>query len=209
MVAVGDVERVHGIEFLADGGDGRRLGNGPGSVAYAVGDDIGYWLAIRRCSDQCINDGGLRVGQQHRAGLCVERFDLANAIVFLVRAREFVLADAVGVVIGDRGGSNEPGLHMLPHDHPVGVEAWRRVAHQHASRDHVVQVCRGTGIDLGRVRVNVCRQVDLGLRNVQKTPRLVGGSLTCFGAGEHIIGWGGNVAGTFGQWAQAGKGFDQ
>jgi hypothetical protein len=35
------------------------------------------------------------IGQEHRAGLRVERFDVADAVVFLVRAGELVLLDDV------------------------------------------------------------------------------------------------------------------
>ena len=45
----------------------------------------------------------------------IERVDLAYTVVFLVATGEFVLADAVGVVIAHRGGSDQAGLGVITH----------------------------------------------------------------------------------------------
>ena len=56
----------------------------------------------------------LRIGDHDRPGLGVQRVDLAHAVRFLVGLGVLVLADAVGVVLGDRGGGDQAGLRVSP-----------------------------------------------------------------------------------------------
>ena len=101
------------------------------------------------------------IRQQDGAGLGVERLDLADAVVFFHRSREFVLLDAPGVVGGDRGGRDQAGLLMRAHGEPVAVIAGTGVLQQDPLRQHRVEVFACLSID-GRIeRVGVERQVDL------------------------------------------------
>jgi hypothetical protein len=86
--------------------------------------------AIRASAGRC------GIGEQHRAGLGVQRLDLAHAVVFLVGARELVLADAVAVVVGHARRSHDAGLHMLAHGQAIGVVAGCVVAQQDAGIKH-------------------------------------------------------------------------
>ena len=132
VVAVGDIERGHGVERCGDARLDRGVADHPQGVAHAVEFGIGIRRAGRRRSQDGVDLGRGRVGQQHRAGLGVERVDLAHAVVFLVGAGELVLADAVGVVVRHRSGGHDAGLAVAAHHDAVGVVAGRRVAHQHA-----------------------------------------------------------------------------
>ena len=102
VVAVGDVEVGHGADHRADARDGRFVVDQPDSVLDAViGGQVGNRRAGGGIGDQFFGLVAVRVGEQDRAGLRVECLNLADAVVFLVRAGEFVLADAIGVVVGD------------------------------------------------------------------------------------------------------------
>ena len=134
--------------------------------------------------DQGIGSRRVGVGEQHRAGLRGKRLDLADTVVLLVGAGEFVLADAVAVVVGDRRGGDDAGLHVPAHGQPVGVVARRRIADQDAVGDQAGEILGGFGVDRGSVRVGVRRQVDLGLGNMQEVAGLAGGALAGFRAGR-------------------------
>ena len=80
-------------------------------MAHAVvGGDVDRGLAGRGARQHRV-DLAARSGSQHdRAGLRVDRLDLAYPVVFLGRRRQFVLADAVAGVVGKRGDRRETGL---------------------------------------------------------------------------------------------------
>ena len=110
-MAVGDIDGVHGVKAGADFGDGIFVVDDPESVLYTVvGGDIDQWLGFSDVRQNRIHVRLRFVGQQHRAGLSVQRFDLAHTIIFLGRTGVFMFTDAVGIVIGDRGGSDQANL---------------------------------------------------------------------------------------------------
>ena len=209
-MAVGDVEVGHGVECGAQGGDRRCVVDQPDGVAHAVGRHVGDGIVTARpARNEVIRRRRVGIRQQHRAGLGGQRLDLADAVVFLVGAGELMLADAVAVVVGDRSGGHEAGLDMLAHGHPVGVIARRRIADQDAVGDQPVEIFRGFGVNLRGVGVGIGRQVDLGLGDVQEAERLSGSLRAGFGAGQHVVGRGGNIAGAAGRRAQSAEGLDE
>ena len=57
--------------------------------------------------------------QENRAGLRIQRLDVADAVVLLVHARQLVLFDdAAQIFLAARRG-HDAGLRMLAHDLPV------------------------------------------------------------------------------------------
>ena len=103
-MAVGDVDRRQGVEGAAELADGRIVGDHPELVAHAVvGGDVDLPRAGGRLRQQGVDLRRVRVADHHRAGLRVDRLDLAHAVVFLQRRGQLVLADAVGGVVGERG----------------------------------------------------------------------------------------------------------
>ncbi len=210
MVAVGDVEIGHGVEGGAQGSDRRCIVDQPDGVAHAIGRDVGdRVVSASPACDEVIRHRRVGIRQEHRSGLGGQRLDLADAVVFLVGAGELVLADAVAVVVGDRGGGHEAGLDMVAHGHPVGVVARRRIADQDTVGDQALEIFRGFGVDLRGVGVGIGRQVDLGLGDVQEAERLSGSLRTGFGAGQHVVGRGGNIAGAAGGRAQSAERLDE
>ena len=174
-----------------------------------IGGDVGDRRAGRGGGDQLLGFVAVRVRKQDRAGLGVERLDLANAVVFLVHAGEFVLADAIGIVVGDRRGGDQTGLRVGAHDQPVSVVTGLGVANEDVGGDQFLQVLGRLGINLGCVMIHFRRQIDLGLGNVQEGVGFAGGADARFIAGKHVIRRRGDGSGVFGTRPQAGKRTDQ
>ena len=102
MVAVSNVKARHGINRCTNTCHRVTVIDQPDCVLNAViGGQVSDWCTRRRGGNQAFNFVTVRVRHQDRAGLRVERLDLAYPVVFLVRAREFMFTNAVGVVIGD------------------------------------------------------------------------------------------------------------
>jgi len=161
---VRDIELRQGVDRAGQRRDGVRVVDDPELVADAVvGGDVDVRAARRGAPQQGDDLRGGRIGDHHRPGLGIDRLDLAHAVVFLDGGRELVLADAVAGVIGDRGGRGEPGLPAVAPGQPVDIVAGRRVAGQHAGRDHAGEIVGGLGVDGAIVRVDARVEVDLGL----------------------------------------------
>ena len=208
-MTVGDVEAGHAVEHGGQPGDRRRIVDHPDRVAHAVGRDVGDRVAVRRPRDEAVRLRRIGIRQEHRAGLRRERLDLADAVVLLVGAGEFVLANAVAVVVGDRRGGDDAGLDMLAQGQPIGVIARRRIADQDAVGDQAAEIVGRFGVDRGGVRIGIERQVNLGLGNVQEAERLPGRLRAGFGAGQHIVGRGGNIGSAAGGRAQSAERLDE
>ena len=156
MVTIGDVERRHGAEDLADLRQACRLLDDPDRVPDAViRRHIGNRHALGSQCDQPLGRRAVRVGKQHRPGLCIERLDLAYPVVFLVRPGELVLADAVALVGGDRGSSDQPRLDVLAHDQPIGVVAWVRITAKHPAVYQALKVRGRPGVHLRSIVIDI------------------------------------------------------
>ena len=95
-MAVSDIERGQSIDSARERRDRRLVVDHPELVAYAVvGGDVDRRLFRRGAREQAVDPGRIRIGQHDRAGLRIDRLDLAHAVVFLRRRRQLVLADAV------------------------------------------------------------------------------------------------------------------
>ena len=209
-MAVGDVDRRQGIEGAAELADGRVVGDHPELVAHAVvGGDVDLRRAGGRLRQQRVDRRRVRVADHHRAGLRVDRLDLADAVVFLHRRRQLVLADAVGGVVGERGGGGEAGLRAAAPSEPVDVIAGLGVARQDAVGDHLCEILGRLGVDRAIVGVGRGVEVDLRLRDMQKAPRLARGARARLRAREHVIGRRQYLGGASGRGAQGAEGFNE
>ncbi len=158
-------------------------------MAHAVvGGDVDVGRPACGPRQHGVDRGRVGIGDHHRPGLRVDRLDLADAVVLLDRRGQLVLADAVGLVVGDRGRGGKPGLHPVAPGQPIDVVAGPGIAHEHAGRDHPLQVVRGLGVDGTVVGVERRVEIDLGLRDVQEAPRLAFGALARLGARQHVVG---------------------
>ena len=206
-MAISNVKRIHGIKcsrYLFNQG---IITNHPEQMANTA---ISHQINIRNtfCGrHQHGVDLLLRlIGQQHRAGLRVQGLDLANPVVFLVRAGKLMLANPVTVIGSDRCSSHQAGLTVLPHNHTIDVVTGDIITHQYALPQHLLQVSGCPGIHLGRMWVSGFREVNLGLGDMQKTPGTSGYPHPGLGTAENIIRRGDYIDGPLCNGAQGGKG---
>ena len=130
----------------------------------------------------------MRIGHHDRAGLGVERLDLAHPVGLLDGRSELVPAHSAVLVAGDGRDAGEPRLpQALPH-RAVGIVVRAGVTQHHALGDHAGQVLRRLGVDRVAVGIGALGQVDLGLGDVQEAPRLAARALARLRAREHVIG---------------------
>ena len=122
VMAVGDIDRRQRIEGARQRPDGRLVVDHPHLVAHAVvGGDVHVGGVEGGVGQHGVDRRRVRIGDHHRPGLGVDRLDLADAVVLLDRRGQFVPADAVGLVVGDRGDRGEPGLHPVAPGQAVDV----------------------------------------------------------------------------------------
>ena len=209
-MAVGDIERRQGIDRAGQRRDGCVVADHPELVAHAViGGDVERRRGVRSAREHGVDLRRRRIAEHDRAGLRIDRFDLAHAVVFLGRRRVLVPADAIAGVVGERCDRCKPGRNVAAPGHPIDVVAGLGVADQHAGGDHGFKVLGGLGIDRGIVGVGRRIEIDLRLGDVQKTPRLALGALARLSAREHVIGRGQNFGGASRRRPQRAEGFYQ
>ena len=111
MMAVGDVQVGNPRKLRFDEFEFVRLPNRPGHMPHAVpGREINLRLAGGLFRDEFVQGTGGRIGQEHRAGLRVQRLDVPHAVVLLVHARQLVFPDDAALVFLATGGGDEAGL---------------------------------------------------------------------------------------------------
>ena len=187
-MAVGDIERRQGVDGARQRLDRRRVVDHPQLVAHAVvGGDVDRRRLRGGARQQGVDHRRRRIGQHDQAGLRLDRLDLTHAVVFLHRRRQLVLADAVLGVSGDRGDRREAGLDATLPSQAVGVVARLVVAHEHALGDHAAKVLARLGVDGVVVGIDGRIEIDLGLRDVQKAPRLALGAIARLRARQHVV----------------------
>ena len=87
--------------------------------------------------------------QEHRLVLRVERLDVPDPVVLLVRAGELVDLHPTGVVVLDAHDRHHAGLHDVAHRQPVDRVRRHVVALEHPAREELLEVRAPSGVDLG------------------------------------------------------------
>src|SRR5437762_1484131 len=96
MMAVRDIEIWNFRKLRFDLLNGFLISNGPRRMTHAIGGgEIDVGLSGGDFREKSIENGNGAVSEKNRTGLRVERFDMAHAVVFFVRAGEFVLSDSI------------------------------------------------------------------------------------------------------------------
>ena len=206
VMAVGDVERLLGLESIGQGAQGPGIGHCPDGVTDPVQGHVEIGFAAGRLGGEDFADAlAGAVGDHHRAGMSADGLDLPNPVILLGRTGEFVAADAAAVIGRYRSPANDTGLDMIAHGQAIDVEAGGLLAHQHALVDHAADVFGALGVDLGGVGIGVRRQIDFGLRDVQEAPRPALGHSPCLLGVDHVIGRGDDIAGAAGGGTKGGE----
>ena len=139
VMAVGNIKRGQGVDGARERGDRRIVVDHPELMAHAVvRGDVDRGVVGRSALQYCVDLRRGRISQHHRAGLRIDRFDLADPIVFLGDGGQLMLADAIAGVGGDRRDRREAGLDVAAPGQAVDIVTRRFVAAQNAGADHAL-----------------------------------------------------------------------
>ena len=153
VMAVGDVERGHFRELADEEIDVRCFRNRPRAVAHAVRrGEVDLRLAGGDAGNERVDFRHGLVGEENRAGLRVERLDVTDAVVLLVRAGEFVLFDDVFQILLATRQADESDLAVAAHHLPVEMEHRRGITPQHAIGDEFLEILTALRIDGVRIQ---------------------------------------------------------
>ena len=123
MMSVRDVKRRNLRELRFNKGDFVCAGNCPRRVAHAVRTGEIHGGRFRNfLGDERIKIFLRAIGQKNRSGLRVQSFDVADAVVFFVGARELVLFDDVRQIFFATRGGDEANLRVFAHDLPIQIK---------------------------------------------------------------------------------------
>src|SRR5947208_10663984 len=100
MVPISDVKAWNSGKLGFDRRDPLRFGNDPGRVAHTVAcGEIHARRPGAALGDEFINPLVRAKGEEDRPGLCLERLDVPQTVVFFIWPRQLVLPDDAPAVI--------------------------------------------------------------------------------------------------------------
>ena len=167
MVPVGDIgarelsELAHVVRGVVDHPD--RVGHAVASI------EVEQRAAVRVTLDEPVDLGAVAVGQEHRAGVGLEREDVTRPVVLLVASRLLVLADQVVAIVVDVAAADHADLRAVIHHEAVEVHPGAVLADQCALLEERVEGLASLGVDPVVVDVGALRQVDLGADHAQES----------------------------------------
>ena len=86
------------------------------------------------------------MGQQHRAGLGVQRLHMFNPVILFIGPRQLMTLDAPSLVRRNRSTASKTGLGVAGHVHAINKICWARSANHDAAVDHGVEILGGTAV---------------------------------------------------------------
>ena len=172
VVPIRDVERRHRAERLLQLAV-QRAAHHPEGVADAVlGGEVVLGRAARALLHQRGDGRRGPVREEHRLVVAAQLVHVPRAIVLLVRARQLVLLDELGVVLRHARGGHHARLHVRAHPLPVQVEARLGLLHQPPRLPELLEVLAALGVHHVRVLVRHRGQVDLRPGDAEETVRV-------------------------------------
>ncbi len=169
MMAVGNVQIRNLRKLGFDEPDFFRTGNGPRGVAHAIlGGEINGGCFGSFAGDKSIQLFGRAIGQKHRAGLGIQGFNVAHAVVFFVGPGEFVLLDDVGQIFLAARRRHQPHLGMTAHDLTVEIKRRLGILLKRRLADQFLKVFQAFGVNGRGIQINARGQINLRLADMQK-----------------------------------------
>jgi hypothetical protein len=203
---VGNIQRGNAREFTLDEFDLRRIVHDPRRMPHAIGrGEIHVRLLRDFLGDEFVQRRLRAIREEHRAGLGIERLDMAHAIVFLIGARELVFFDNPAQIFLAARDRNKPDLGMFTHDLPVQIKTRRGVLPQCALRDECLEIFFAPGVNFWRINIRAGRQIDFRFADVQKAEGIASGHGACLLRRHDIVREFTNTARQFGFRAQSSK----
>ncbi len=181
MVPVGDIELVNFPKRIHKR---PRLLHFPDAVYHAVRGGEG--VDRLGCRQRLVGQPGHGIvrfaGEHDRLGVRPLREDVAGAVVLLVGPGQFMLEDAVFIVVADRDAREQSGLGMCAHLLLIQVEAWHFILDKDPVVLHLPEVGCACVVHGVGVQIDIFRQIDLGTDDMQETVR------TAFGQHTRLLG---------------------
>jgi hypothetical protein len=189
VVSISDVKKWDGGEFVFDELDGGGIVDNPGGVAHAVlGSEIDVRLFSGFLFGQVIDYGIGAVSQKHRAGLRIERFDVSDAVVFLVGPGELMLLDDVLEIILTARGGDEADLAVFAHDLAIKIEGGLGILFERAVLDQLLEIFLTLRVNFRSVDISGGGEVDFRFGDVEKAEGIANRHLAGFRGRHDVIG---------------------
>ena len=170
MMPIGNVEKGNAGEFLLDPGDGRVVGDDPGTVTHPIlGEEVDARFFREFLGEEFIQARHRAVGEERRTRLCFQRLDVPHAVIFLVDAGQFMFLDPSGQVLRATGRCRQTYLTMGAQDLRVQVEARSRILPQRSIADPFLKILPACRVNLRVGRIRCGRQINFRFADVQKT----------------------------------------
>lgn len=181
VVAIGDVERRDVAEGIFDECYIAGIGQDPGGMPNAVfGGEINFWCRANFAGEQIIEFTDGTIGEEDGARLSIQDFDVAHAVVFLIRAGKFMLLDYAIEVFLATGGGDQPKLGMRIHNLPIKIEGRLVILLEVPVMDHFVEILFPFCIDARVVEIDRGGEVNLRFADMQEAEGISGGGFTSF-----------------------------
>ena len=111
--------------------------------------------------------------QKHRAGLSIQRLDMLNAVILLVRSGQLMLLDRASQIIFATGNPNHASLGVAAHHLTIKVEARLQVLSQGALRNKFPKIFSSFLIYVCRVAICFLWQIDFGFADMKEAKWVV------------------------------------
>lgn len=184
-------------------------GNAPDGVSDAIwSGEIVEWRSGRGGFGHLVDGVGAAVSEKDGAGVGIEGEYVAGPVILFAFPGFFVTEDEIIFVVIDVDAADDAGLGFAVHDLPVGVEAIDAFADECTVEHEFVQAGGGGVIDFRCIGIVVRGEVDVGPYDMEEAEGVAFGEGSSFIAVDHIVGYGGDVCGEFGEWAECWEGFD-
>src|SRR2546423_7441117 len=158
---------------------------------------IQRWITGERFRYQPINFFFSPISQKYWPSLRAQHENVTRAIVFLVRARAFMLANDVTVILIDRTTRDEANLLVPTPDQAVKIKTGLAFNFERTFLLQLLEIRSGLCINVIAVDWGAFGQIDFRSRHMQETQRIAGREGACFLAVNYIVGNGGNFRGAF------------
>ena len=200
MVAVGNVEGIHGAKLAGDGLEvGRRVDQPEGvTETVDVGHEIIEWFLLGDSLDEGLECVIVPIGQKGGTDVGVGGGEVPHAVVFFVAAGEFVLLDATGIVVVDVRRKDDAILRVPVHGLGIEVVALALVLHEPTFGDEAFELATSFGIDARIVLIGALGKIDFGANDVVERTDVVARLGTGFGGIEDVVGTRGDEMGDAG-----------
>ena len=207
MMPVGDIGARNRAEHGTQRIDGIVAHDFPDGLAHArlIGEVVQRGGGRGRADDH-VEHGLVAVGEEDRSRLATERFDMLDAVAFLIFTRKLMALDDATFEFVDGAHADDAGLHVPLPGKAVDVIRQVAVLHEGPVLEALVQQLRSTRVYLWCVHVLISGKLRLESVDVQEGERPALDVLGRLAAVKDVIGKSCHLGGVLGDGANAREG---